>query len=51
MTSMTSLLLTLNIFDTFFSVSIVDFEEVNACWGVREILKKLQLNKERKSYG
>ena len=27
-----SLLLTLNIFHTFFSVSIVDFEQVNVCW-------------------
>ena len=26
------LLLILNIFHTFFSVSIVDFEQVNACW-------------------
>ena len=26
-------LLTLNIFHTFFSVSIVDFEQINASWG------------------
>ena len=28
------LLLTLNIFHTFFRVSIVDFEQVNVCWEV-----------------
>ena len=26
------ILLTMNIFHTFFSVSIVDFEQVNVCW-------------------
>ena len=26
------LLLTLNIFHSFFSASIVDFEQVNVCW-------------------
>ena len=37
MTSLTSflcLLLILNIFHTFSSVSIVKFEQVNACWDV-----------------
>ena len=28
-----SLLLTLNIFLTFSTVSIVDFEQINVCWG------------------
>ena len=28
------LLLILNIFHTFFSVSIVDFEQVNVCWKI-----------------
>ena len=32
MTSLVSLLLTLNIFHTFFSASLVNFEEVNAGW-------------------
>ena len=31
-TTLVFLLLTLNIFHTFFSVSIVDFEQVNATW-------------------
>ena len=32
------LLLTLNIFHTFFSVSTVYFEQVNVCWVLWEIL-------------
>ena len=32
MTSLVSLLLTLNIFHTFFSACLVNFEEVNAGW-------------------
>ena len=32
MTSMTSLLLTLNVFHTFFLVFIVDFEQVNVSY-------------------
>ena len=40
-----SLLLTLNIFHTFFSVSIVDFEHVNVCWvGFRKIFEALQID-------
>ena len=31
-TSLMSLLLTLDIFHTFFTVSTVDFKQVNICW-------------------
>ena len=40
------LLLILNIFNTFFSISIVDLEQVNDCWG---IFKKDYSEKFRKS--
>ena len=35
-----SLLLTLNLFDTFFSVCIIDFEQESVCWVSTKIIQK-----------
>ena len=34
-----SLLLTLNKFNNFFSVYIVDFEQANVCWEISKLVK------------
>ena len=34
-----SLLLTLNTFNNFFSVYIVDFEQTNVCWEISKLVK------------